>query len=370
MPVPHSSERPFRSASRSGRRYIVLLVAVIAVGLLWRPVLYPAGKAALLLLDIYSPSLLGANVAAIVTPEPRESETRERFADVEMRVSWWRPGWGDRHPGLLIVNGATPVGNDNAATRQFAKGLARAGYLVMLPEFPFLKEGRLDPAAPRVADAAFAFLRARPETQGRPAGAFGASVGAGIMLVAAGSEPALQRADHLSVLGGYFDLDTYVASVATHSQGVPPAGISPWEPSDEAKERIPPAVEDAMSDERDREQVRRAFAATTYTASLEALAALSPRGREVFDRLSPSAVWGSIAPPIFWIHDPEDSYEPLGEAYAAQAAPRAGRMTLVVPQLIQHAEVAGGAGGRGPLFVIGELWSLLTFTLEVLRIAG
>lgn len=346
---------------------IALVLAIVAAGLLWQPVLYPAGKAALLLLDIYSPSLLGANVAAAITPEPRRSETRERFAGVEMRVSWWRPGWGDRHPGLLIVNGATPQGNDNEATRQFGESLARAGYLVMLPEFPFLKEGRLDPAAPEIADAAFAALRALPETQGRPSGGFGASVGAGIMLVAAGSETELARADHLTILGGYFDLDTYVASVATRTQGEPAAA---WEPSAEASERIPPAVVAAMTDAADRQRVRDALAAPTYRAALDSLASLSPQGRELFDRLSPSTVWGAVAPPVFWIHDPEDTYEPLAEAYAAQAAPRPGRMVLVVPRLIEHAQVGPGATARGPLFVLGELWSLLTFTLEVLRVAG
>jgi hypothetical protein len=287
-----------------------------------------------------------------------------------MRVSWWRPGWGDRHPAIMIVNGATPVGNDNAATRQFGVSLARAGYLVMLPEFPFLKEGRLDADAPRVVDAAFASLRALPETRGRPAGAFGASVGAGVMLAAAGSQPALASADHLSVLGGYFDLYTYVASVASRSQGVPPAGIAPWQPSAEASERIPPAVVAAMPDDADREKVRAAFAAPTYQAAFDSLRSVSARGHAVLDRLSPSTVWASVPPPVFWIHDPDDAYEPLSEALAAEAAPRPGRFRLVVPRLVQHAEVSAGAAAKGPLFVLGELWSLLTFTLDVLRAAG
>jgi hypothetical protein len=235
----------------------------------------------------------------------------------------------------------------------------------MLPEFPFLKEGRLDPDAPRIVDAAFAHLRALPETSDRPVGAFGASVGAGLMLAGAGAFPALQRADHLSVLGGYFDLDTYVAAVATRSL---PSGDA-WEPSDEAKQRIPPAVEDAMPDDVDRARIRGVFTATAYRSALDGLATLSPRGRDVFDKLSPSTAWASIAPPVFWIHDPADNYEPLTEAYAAQAAPRPGRFVLVVPRLVQHAE-AGKVQGQDPLFLARELGSLLAFTLEVLRIAG
>lgn len=348
------------------RRTAVLLALAIAVALLWAPVLYPGGKAALVLLDIYSAPLLGTNVAALITPEPRSTETRETFGGTEMRVSWWRPGWGDRHPAIMLVNGATPVGNDNEATRRFGVTLARAGYLVMLPEFPFSKEGRLDRDAPRVVDAAFAHLRALPETEGRPAGAFGASTGAGLMLTAAGTFPAIGRADHLSVLGGYFDLDTYVAAVATRSL---PDGAG-WEPSDEAKQRIPPAVEAAMSEESDRAKVRRVFTLASHRAAMEELASLSARGREVFDRLSPATAWSAVAPPVFWIHDPNDSYEPLSEAYAAQAAPRAGRFVLAVPRLIQHAEVGGATKGQDPLWLARELAALLAFTLEVLRIAG
>ncbi len=190
---------------------------------------------------------------------------------------------------------------------------------------------------------------------------------AGLMLAAAGSYPALGRADHLTVLGGYFDMDTYVAAVATRSL---PPGIERWEPSDEAKERIPPAVENAMADEADKAKVRAAFRAPAYQSALDELASLSPRGREVFDRLSPAAAWASVAPPVFWIHDPNDTYEPLTEAYAAQAAPRAGRFVLVVPRLIQHAEVGGAAKGQDPLSLARELAGLLAFTLEVLRVAG
>lgn len=352
------------------RRTAAGLAVLFAVGLLWRPLLYPAGKAALVLLDVYSPSLLGSDVAEIVTPQPRVAETRETLGGIAMRVTWWRPGWGDRHPAIMIVNGATPLGNDNEATRQFGVTLARAGYLVMLPEFPFLREGRLDPDAPRVVDSAFARLRGLAETEGLPAGAFAASVGAGIMLAAAGSQPALAGADHLTVLGGYFDLDTYVASVATRSQALPGATAAPWEPSAEASERIPPAVEAAMTDAGDKATVRAAFAAGSYRDALDVLGTLSTRGRDVLDRLSPSTVWASVAPPVFWIHDPNDTYEPLSEAYAAQAAARAGRFELVVPRLVQHAEVGSATQGQDALTLAGELAKLLGFTLDVLRMAG
>lgn len=352
------------------RRRVYLLLAIFAVLLLlWRPVLYPGSKAALLLLDIYSPSLAGSDLAERITPQPRASETRERIAGLDMRVSWWRPGWGSRHPALLVVNGATPDGNDNVVTRDFARSLARAGYLVMLPELPFLKEGRLDPGAPEVVDAAFASLHDLPETAGQPVGVFGASVGAGLALVAAGRDGMLSRAAYVAVLGGYFDIDDYIAAVASHEQQIDGALVQ-WEPSDEVKQRLPPAVIAAMPDEADADVVRSAFATPSYDGARERLRALSPRGRGILDALSPSSVWSNVRPPVFWIHDPNDSYEPVAEAYAAERDPHFDGFALVVPRILQHAEIGASTKGQGAGTLAGELWRLLAFTLDVLRLAG
>lgn len=331
--------------------------------------IYPAGKAVVLLLDVYAPALIGVNVAALITPEPRHEETRETIGGTVMRVDWWRPGWGERHPALLIVNGATPVGNDNAATRQFAASLARAGYLVMLPEFPFLKEGRLDADAPRIIADAVLALRVHPEVQGQPVGAFGASVGGGILLIATALLDESFRPDHVTVLGAYFDLDTYAASVAGRAQMIEGELVS-WAPSAEVLERLPPAIALAMTETPDRNRVINAFSSGSYESTLTGLEGLSPGGRDVINALSPSRIWDRVTPTVFWIHDPNDDFEPLAEARQAEQAPREGRLVLVVPQLVQHAQVSEGAGARGVLFVLGELWALLTFTLEVLRIAG
>jgi len=190
-----------------------------------------------------------------------------------------------------------------------------------------------------------------------------------MLLVAAGREPALGKAAFIAILGGYYDIDTYLASVAGREQ--PSAGrLVPWGPSHEALERLPPAAVDLVPPG-DRNAVRRALAATSYQEVLDRLRALGPGARAAFDAVSPEIVWREIAPPIYWIHDPLDTFEPLAEAEAARAAPRDGHMVLVVPHLVTHAAPAGEAAkAGGPLFLIGELWRLLTFTIEVFQQAG
>lgn len=331
--------------------------------------LRPGAQAAILLADIYSEQLIGVNLAHLVTPQPRLLETDDRFAGVPMRVTFWSPGWGDRHPAIMIVPGAAPLGNDEPLLRSFGLTLARAGYLVMLPEFPFLKEGYFDPTATKQIDAAFAHARHLPQTVDRNVGTFGVSVGGGMLLVAAGREPALREAAFIAILGGYYDLDTYLASIAGREQ--PSDGrLVPWGPSAEALQRLPPAAVDLVP-AGDKDAVRRALAATSYQEALDRMRALGPGARAAFDSVSPEIVWRAIGPPIYWIHDPLDTFEPLAEAEAARAAPRDGHMVLVVPQLVHHAAPAGEeAKVGGPLFLIGELWRLLTFTIEVLQRAG
>ena len=358
--------RPLATLSR---RRSILIVTLVLFGLLWRPVLRPVGQAAIVLSDIYSEQVVGVNLARLVTPEPRVLETDDRFAGVPMRVTYWSPGWGDQHPAIMVVPGAAPRGNDEPLLRSFAVTLARAGYLVMIPEFPFLKQGRFEPSATKQLDAAFAFARALPATQGSNVGAFGVSVGGGMLLVAAGREPALGQAAFITILGGYYDIDTYLASVTGREQLLG-GRLEPWGPSAEALERLPPAAVD-LAPPGDRDAVRRALASTSYHEALDRLRALGPGARAAFDAVSPEIVWREIAPPIYWIHDPLDTFEPLAEAEAARAASRDGHLVLVVPHLVTHAAPAGEAAkSGGPLFLVGELWRLLTFTMEVLQHAG
>src|SRR2546425_11913092 len=119
----------------------------------------------------------------------------------------------------MLVNGATPFVNDDSETRRLSDALARAGYLVMLPEFPFIKEGHLERRAPDIIDAAFARLAALSETRGHGIGAFGFSVGGGMLLAAAARGGALAGASYLGALGGCFGPGTSPARRPPRRQG-------------------------------------------------------------------------------------------------------------------------------------------------------
>ena len=377
-------------------RQIALFLVVLLIAALWRPVLRPIGAGAVIVGDIYSSALWDRNLAAMVTPPPRVEDAIVRVADSDLRVTWFIPGWGVRHPGVMLVNGATELGNDDPETRRLSDALARAGYLVMLPEFPFLKAGKLEREATAIIDAAFGRLQGRPETRGMPTGAFGFSVGGGMLLAAASRPGSLVRASYIGALGAYFDLDTYLASVISSAQRRN-GTIEPWEPDPEVRLRLPLAAAEAIADPADRERLVaalragggrlaadppngmgaegvslwRALATTDYEGALARLRGLPPSLRDVFERLSPRTSWSALRPQVFWLHDVGDRFEPVSEAENAAATPHAGATHLHRTALISHAAALGeGARERGLDFWAAELSGLLVFAAQTLSAGG
>jgi pimeloyl-ACP methyl ester carboxylesterase len=266
----------------------------------------------------------------------------------------------------------------------------------MLPEFPFIQGGTLEPRAPAIIGAAFERLLSLQESSRMPVGAFGFSVGGGMLLAAAGRHPALARASYLGVLGAYYDLDTYLASVITRTQVR--AGVkATWDPAEEARLRLPLAAAGAISDIRDRARLEQelrandgrtandppldmgteagslwlALGAPEYDLALVRFRALSPALRQVFDDLSPRTDWAAIRAPVFWLHDEGDRYEPMSEAETAASKVHAGPTRFQRTALLSHAAALGsGAKEKGLDFWATELGGLFLFAAGVLGAGG
>lgn len=363
----------------------------------WPLAIAPAARGAIVVADVYSSALYDENWAAKVTPEPRVVEDHLALGGEESRVTWWIPGAGDRHAAMLVVNGASQFGNDDSETRRISEALSRAGYLVMLPEFSFLKEARLERAAPAKVDAAFAAMVARPDVDPERVGAFGFSVGGGILFAAASREgAALSRARYLGALGAYFDVRSYLAAVVSGTQ-LRNGRFEPWTPDPEARLKLPVGAAQALGDPHDRETVVsalrasggplpsdpppglgdearslwRALSATDYRDAEARLAQLPATLRETFADLSPATRWERIRAPVYWLHDEGDRFEPVSEAERAVAVPRDGKTRLQLTRLLSHAAaLAAGARQQGLDFWARELSGLLGFAMDVLKRAG
>ena len=384
---------------KAHRRAFAILGAllVVFVQVWWTPLLGPLSRGAIVVLDVYSSALSGGNAAAAITPAPRIVEERIDLAGEDARVTWWIPGAGERHPAMLVVNGATSAGNDDPETRRISEALCRAGYLVMLPQLSFLTEARLERSAPARVDAAFAALLARPDADPDRAGAFGFSVGGGVLFAAA-SVPgaALARARYLGALGAFFDVRTYLAAVVSGTQ-VRNGVKETWTPDPEARLKLPSGAAQALSDARDRDAVVAAIrasggplaadppadlgaearalwlalAAPDYDTALARIDGLPASLRDTFAALSPATRWSAVRAPVYWLHDEGDRFEPVSEAERASATAHAGTTELHLTRLLSHAAALGpDARAQGADFWVRELTGLLGFAFDVLKRAG
>jgi pimeloyl-ACP methyl ester carboxylesterase len=148
-------------------------------------------------------------VTRVVTEEPREEELL--IAGVPTTVV--RPGGGDRWPALVFVNGATPRGRYHPDVRRLAQGLARAGFLVLVPDLPGLARGEITLQTRAAAIAVARVATERPDARG--VGLLGVSVGATLALLAA-EDPALS--DRITIVAGtapYTDLANAVRIATT-----------------------------------------------------------------------------------------------------------------------------------------------------------
>jgi pimeloyl-ACP methyl ester carboxylesterase len=117
---------------------------------------------------------------------------------------------------LLFIPGLVPEGKDDARVRPFAELLARAGYLVVVPDLPSLRSLRVHPEQVEELGAAFDALTADAELAPRGrAGTFAVSYAAGLALLAALDPARAPRATFLATVGGYADLDTVLRFLAT-----------------------------------------------------------------------------------------------------------------------------------------------------------
>jgi pimeloyl-ACP methyl ester carboxylesterase len=149
----------------------------------------------------------------------RQLTDTPRIVDVEVAGSsstLARPGGGDGPwPAILFVNGATRLGRKEPEVEDLARGLARAGYLVVVPDLKGLKEGELTDATVAATVAAARAVAARPDVRKGRVGLVGVSLGATLALLAAEREALAGRVSVVSAITPYTDLKEVIRIATT-----------------------------------------------------------------------------------------------------------------------------------------------------------
>ena len=282
-----------------------------------------------------------------------------------------RPGNGKGPwPAIVFVNGATRAGRHHEKVQRLANGLARAGFLVVVPDLPGLPLGEITPATTAATIRTARATAERKDVRDGKIALYGVSVGTTLALLAAespvlegrvkivgGEAPwvDLRRIVRLATTGYYdgarYETDPYVRLAIARSlaaRGQPRLlerleAVDDDDPHPLATLRgVQPLV--ALLLNRD-------------PARFESLyARLSPRARRGVELLSPLREAGRLTMPVELASAPHDKYFPPAESRAlARAAPD---VRVTVTSTLDHAV---------PSFSFGDLADLARFDGFMLR---
>jgi pimeloyl-ACP methyl ester carboxylesterase len=301
---------------------LVYLVVAFAAALVYRSTVVAQAEATVVLATVLETPGLTWTVERL-TDEPRVEET----SVAGMPTTLVRPRGAGPWPAVVFVNGATRLGRDHPRVRALARGLGRAGYLVVVPDLPGLRESEI---TTRTLDAALAVSRATVERRDARDGRIalvGVSVGASLALLVA-EDPALAR--RVSVVAGiapYADLRNMLRLATTGHYS--DQGELVRYTTDRFLVRV--ATRSLMAE-------ARAAAAKGAVARLlsnrdpgrfETLyAALPPEIHTEHVRLSPIVRADRLRLPVELASAPRDRYFPVAESRALAARAPAGRLTV------------------------------------------
>jgi len=265
-----------------------------------------------------------------------------------------RPGGEGPWPALLFVNGTTPEGRELPEVQNLARGLARAGYLVVVPDLPGL---RTDEVTEETVSSALQATRAtadHPDARDGRVGLVGVSTGATLALLAAEDPNMGERISVVAGIAPYSDIRT-VLNIATTGYYKEDERHIPYEtdpflsyaiarslvaalPAGEDQDKLRAELE--AVDRRDPDPLAGLRARSTNDLDQEArsvvellanedperfdehYASLPPEIRTRMARLSPLAGPEQLSAPVELASGPKDKYFPVSESFAlARIAP-------------------------------------------------
>lgn len=333
-------------------------------------------EAALVLADIAAGQ--GDSRLKRVTPPPGREEVTYEASGRLYEADLYRPGEAARS-GVVLVPGAVRGGQRDSRLVAFAETLARARFVVMVPDLTSLHSLQLRPEDIVEVRDAFAYLAARQDLGYHDRmGMIGLSYAAGPVILAALDPAISNRVDFILSVGGYYDLQGVLTSFITGYYG--DRGRWQWQG------RNPYGVwlfvlsnVDRLSDPHDR-RVLRAMAERRLDdaqADLSDLVGgLGPQGRAVYAFVSnsepelvpqllaalPESVRNDMAAldlsnkdmsalrsRLLLVHGRYDPMIPRQESLSLAGAVPPGRARLFVTDALAHVEVKPG---------LGDYWNL------------
>jgi pimeloyl-ACP methyl ester carboxylesterase len=298
-----------------------------------------------------------ARAARALTADP----STEQLEIEGVPVTVTRPAGAGPFPAWVFVTGAHPLRRREPVVQRLSEGLARSGYVTLVPDLPGLGDGQL---TRRTLDAAAAVIEAtiaRPDVRGRTA-LVGASAGASIALLAGARAELADRISVVAAIAPFADLRK-ILCLATTRRYEHEGEFAQHEVPTLLRRAVGRSVVAALAESPEREALLRRLGtiddeadpfeglgeepANGVTGPLIRLFANRDPARfdELYDalpeevcsaieELSPLAAAGQIRAPVELAVPPVDPYFPSGEARAlAESLPN---VRLTVTATLDH----------------------------------
>jgi pimeloyl-ACP methyl ester carboxylesterase len=283
---------------------------------------FRASRRALVLLALVLDVRVLSGAVRRLTSEPRSEVVDVHGVPVEVL----RPRGSGPWPAWLFVNGAHPDRRREPVVTRLAHGLARAGFLVLVPDLPGLGEGTITTRTLEATAAVTAAAVARPDVRDGQVALIGASTGAGLALVTAGTDRLAARISVVAAVAPYANLDKLVC-MATTSFYEEEAGFERYGVTDLHRDVVTRSLVAAAA-EPGRPLVEALLANTDPARFADLYAGLPVDVRTLVEQLSPLRVADRVKAHVEVIVPPQDEYFPLGEARSLAAALPDARLTV------------------------------------------
>jgi hypothetical protein len=166
-----------------------------------------------LLLDIAAGG--GPSRLKETTPEPSRLTIRYRRSGSAATADLYQ-GSAPPQGGVVVVPGLTPDGKDDPRLVAFATSLARARFLVLVPDIPNTRALKVSAAdSVSIGDAIEELAQRSATGAERRVGLVAISYAVGPALLAASRAPAITHVRFIVAIGGYYDIEAAIAFVTT-----------------------------------------------------------------------------------------------------------------------------------------------------------
>lgn len=139
------------------------------------------------------------------------------------------PGGGGPHPAMLVAIAVLGAGDSHQTLDDFSDTLGRMGFVVIWPRRAVVEEGVSRFEDPGTFIRGVQYLLSRPDVDVGRISMLGMSSGASLALVAAEDPSIRDSVRSIVFFAGYFNIESYLASVASKSMTVDGAVVE-WEP--------------------------------------------------------------------------------------------------------------------------------------------